>query len=78
MRYKLEIYIYIYILLICIYIQGRTVDQALPYIIFGCLYISVAFLSLLLPETKGTHLPITIADAIELEKYVGFKKKTVF
>lgn len=55
---------------ICLHIQGRTVDQALPYIIFGCLYISVALLSLLLPETKGTRLPITIADAIELEKYV--------
>jgi len=48
--------------------QGRTINQAIPYILFSILYISVALVTLLLPETKGKSLPATMEEAINLEK----------
>jgi len=44
------------------------VNQALPYIIFACVYTLVGLVALLLPETSGTPLPTTIAEAVDLNK----------
>ena len=42
---------------------------ALPLIIFGGLAVVAGVLSLFLPETKGTVLPETIADAEQFGRY---------
>lgn len=51
--------------------QGKT-NPAFPYLVFGILNIIVGLLSLLLPESKGSPLPSTFAEAVELEKSAEF------
>lgn len=44
-------------------------DPTLPYIIFGSVSLFAGFLTVLLPETKGISLPVTVQEAVDLERY---------
>lgn len=53
--------------------QGRRVSPALPYIIFAGVNIVVGVLCLFLPETNGIHLPATVDEALDMEKWYKIK-----
>jgi hypothetical protein len=51
-----------------IQLKGRTLNPAVPYIIFAAVNLTVGLLSLLLPETRGVALPATAAQAAALSR----------
>jgi len=56
---------------------GRTNDKRIPYVIMGCIALLSATLSFIfLPETKGTVLPATVEDAVELKPYISHHKSS--
>jgi len=55
---------------------GRTNDKRIPYVIMGCIALVSALLSFIfLPETKGTVLPATVEDAVQLKPYIAHRKQ---
>ena len=51
-----------------LFLQGRMVDQSVPYIIFAVANIVIGLFCLMLPETSQSQLPTTIIEAEDIER----------
>ena len=49
-----------------LFLQGQNGNQGIPLILFGVVTLIGGLLTLLLPETLGSKLPDTIAEAEDL------------
>jgi len=58
------------------YILGKTTSEFVPYMTMGsCALLSAALTFFFLPETKGTVLPGTIEEAVQLKPYLAHRRR---